>query len=143
MKITIIERLSLQAQRMQAMTDSLAKVFGPQTLLVDNLTREVAVTLSILDQVKAEATTKVEETAAAAEPDGFTSMFDILEHIFKEMDAKADGAAAPQTEPAPETKPEAEEAMPAHVQDMADLITRTLKAQGFEVSVIPVKLPKL
>lgn len=112
MKISIIERLSLQAQRMQAMTDSLAKVFGPETLLVDNLTREVAVTLSIRDQAKAEATIKVEETAAASTA-------------------------------APETKPEAKEAIPDHIQDVADHITRLLKAQGFDVNIIPVGLSKL
>ncbi len=131
MKITIIERLSLQAQRMQAMTDSLAKVFGPQTLLVDNLTREVAVTLSILDQVKAEATTKVEETAAAAESGSMADILANVEKFFQNMEEQI------------EPKPEAEQPVPDHVQGMADSITRMLKGQGFDVSVIPVKLPKL
>ena len=64
-KVTIIERLTLQHQRIEGFALAVAALFGHDNKLAQDLHHEAVVTRSILDQVKDEATAKVEETAAA------------------------------------------------------------------------------
>lgn len=136
MKITVIERLRHQAKRMQAMTDSLNAAVWAGTELIDNLENEVAMTLGIINQIEAETIAKVQETAA---PVGQTNQADdaflteILKRAFNETErAEAENQAS-----------EAEQPVPDHMQDIVDQIARALKAKGFDVNIISVKLPKL